>query len=199
MRRSVPPETIEHAEQHRAAMAAATRVQGVLIPPGTTTVILDYGGPVDVPALYAALGAMIQEGDLAGLSPQTLETTAPTREPAGGGVIDGSVHRVGDDGCVLEIPRLGAPTSEAQIAEQFAPVFASIAQAIATPDDDGHAPGTPLAHLRAHGPATAAQLAAALGVTRQKAAKQLTALTRAGHVEKTGALYTAAVTSAASP
>lgn len=265
MRRSVSPEDVQAAERQRAAMAAATRVQGVLIPPGTSVVILSYDGPVDVTKLHNALGRMIAENDPYGLPAEALEP-APL---ATGGEITGPVFRVGDGGCVLQSPAddgdaheysddtdpfaippdasqpspvadspeqapVGTTSAEAfeqatrpfhehalavqaKVAEQFTPAFAAAAQAMAAIAGDGRTvnaeegsfpaigpahvygdpdgsrtPPTPLERLRILGPATAAQLAAALDTTRQKAAKELAALVAAGQAVKDGGTYTAA-------
>ncbi len=214
MRRSVPPERVHEAEQQRAAMTAATRVQGVLVPPGTATVILSFDGPVDVPALRDALGRMIDSGDLNGLSVE-VDEPAP-RALATGGVIDTpGVIIAGDDGCA-PLPHFDGPTTseafeeatrgfhehalavQARTAERLAPAFALIAQAAGAPDHgEGNAPSTPLEHLRAHGPATAAQTAAALGITPQKAARELTELVRDARAVKDGKAYAATGVSAA--
>lgn len=198
MRRSVPPETVQAAEQQRAAMAAAARVQGVLIPPGTTTVILSFDGPVDVPALHNALGRMIADGDMLGLYPADIET----RALASGAVARaGEIITIGDaDGCV-RLPPIGEAPSALTILEDaheygqrnadaiaglIAAASPAAARASAAVDviDERPAPATPLEHLRAHGPTTAAQLAAALGITRQKAVIELGELVRAGKAVK---------------
>lgn len=199
-------------------MAAAARVQGVLIPPGTATVILAFDGPVDVPALHNALGRMIADGDMLGLPIGPLEP--PPRTLATGGILDRPIAGIGeDDGCVLQVPHFDGPTSreafeeatrgfheralevQARIGERMAPAFVAAAAAMSSLEDahdygsrtaaatvrvidERAAPATPLEHLRAYGPTTAAQLAAALGITRQKAVIELGELVRTGKAAK---------------
>lgn len=160
---------------------------------------------------------MIEGGDLNGLSVDATEP--PTSPLATGGVIDkpGVIIVGQDDGCVIQIPHFDGPTTaeafeeatrgfheralevKARTAERFAPAFALIAQAMGESEggDDG-APAALFEHLRAHGPATAAQTALALGITPQKAARELTGLVRDGRAVKSGKAYAATEISAAS-
>jgi hypothetical protein len=218
-------------------MAAAARnagAEGVLIPPGTSVVVLSFDGPVDVPALHYALGQMIAERDLLGLPVEALDPAPPL---ATGGPVAAGVYLVGEDSCALRPPADAARLileHAHDYGQQMADTISATTPESDTDDNDEEdeneeddpfddeeeedgeqadegldafaiappAPGpapvatapaddTPLGHLRLLGHASAAQLAASLGVTPQKAAKDLAELVRDGRAVKDGRTYSA--------